>query len=83
MIHPDVKATYRICFLAHIELSRVRDMTTSLASFGPISIADSERVVDVDVRKPRRIDDFRRQLTKWERWGFVRWSEKPDPEQLL
>lgn len=49
-------------------------MTSGLAAHGMITIDDTERVVDIEIVRPARIDYLKQQLTGWERWGYVSWS---------
>jgi hypothetical protein len=70
-----MKATIRVSFSAHVPLKQVSRLTTGIGVYGLVSIGSSAREVVIEISRPSRLPKIKRQLTLWERYGFLRWSE--------
>jgi len=50
-------------------------MVSGLAAYGNVDSKDNERTYVVKVFRESKLRQLKRQLTDWERYGFLRWEE--------
>jgi hypothetical protein len=68
-------ATLRVEFCDHMSMDRVTPMVTGIATYGNVFNGDSERSLIVEVFRASKLPRLKDQLGRWERLGFIRWSE--------
>ncbi len=71
-----MSAKLTVTFAEHVPVTRVRGMIGTLQSAGEMR-AEGPRRFTVIVRRPARLDYLRKQLTAWDEYGFLTWSEAP------
>jgi hypothetical protein len=62
-------------FGEHISLDRISSMVSTIAAYGNVYQGASGREFAVELFRVSKLPRLKRQLTDWERYGFIRWSE--------
>jgi hypothetical protein len=70
-------ATLLVEFGDHMSMDRVTPMVTGIAAYGNVFNGHSERSFVVEVFRASKLLHLKDQLGRWERLGFLRWSEDP------
>ena len=66
---------FNVKFGEHLSTDQVDSFTSALAQYGPLADHAREWDLVVDVTRSAKLKGLRRQLTTWDQWGFLRWSE--------
>jgi hypothetical protein len=67
-----------VVFAEHMSSKRVRDMVSSIAAYGNVLDGGTPREFIVDVFRPSKLPELKKQLLSWERYGFLTWTERPN-----
>ena len=70
-----IEPTIRVEFAEHLPPKDVAGMVSGLAAYGNVDSKDNERTYVVKVFRESKLPQLKRQLTDWERYGFMRWEE--------
>lgn len=62
-------------FAEHLPLDKVAGMVSGIAAYGNVKQSDDVRTFVVKIFRPSKRQGLKDQLTSWERYGFLRWSE--------
>jgi hypothetical protein len=71
--------TIRVTFGEHVAQDRIAGMTSQLGAFGVLDIGPGKRDVTVNLVRDFKAASLTSQLIAWERWGFLTWTERQDP----
>ena len=61
-------------FGQHVPRDSLASMVTGIAVYGNVIESASGRQFEVMVFRPSNLPELKRELTKWELYGFLRWS---------
>jgi len=70
-----VISRFHVTLGEHIPAEQADSFTSQIAQYGLLWDDAPLRQIIVDVRRTSHLRGLRDQLTAWERWGYLRWSE--------
>lgn len=62
-------------FAEHLPLDKVAGMVSGIAAYGNVEQSEDARTFVVNIFRPSKLQGLKDQLTSWEQYGFLRWSE--------
>jgi hypothetical protein len=67
---------FSVTFGEHLSPDQVASFISQLAAYGLLADAPEPHDVAVDVRRVPNLKGLSGQLTIWDQWGSLRWSEE-------